>query len=189
VPPPEFARRRTFDTSFFVFVGMALVSGIAVWVFKGSDVFFDALGNDGQLILRIIPLIGAGFLIGGFSQILLPSDLVGRWLGAESGLRGIAIATVAGIFTPGGPIISFPLVVALAAAGADIGALVAYITSWSVLGLTRIIMWELPFMGADFTATRFAASLLLPFIAGLIARRLQMRIKTSQPPDGKGTAD
>jgi len=64
------------------------------------------------------------------------------------------------------------LVVALAAAGADIGALVAYLTSWSVLGLTRIIMWELPFMGTVFTATRFAASLVLPFVAGLIARRL-----------------
>ncbi len=189
MPQPEYARRRTFDTSFFIFVGIALASGIAVWVFKGRGVFFDALSGDGRLILRIVPLIGAGFLIGGFSQILMPSDLVGRWLGAESGLRGIAIATVAGIFTPGGPIISFPLVVALAAAGADIGVLVAYITSWSMLGLTTIIMWELPFMGAEFAATRFAASLVLPIIAGLIARRLQMRIKASQPPDGEGKAD
>ena len=189
MPQPEFVRRRTFDKSFFIFVGIALASGIAVWVFKGRGVFVDALGGDVRLIMRIVPLIGAGFLIGGFSQILMPSDLVGRWLGAESGLRGIAIATVAGIFTPGGPIISFPLVVALAAAGADIGALVAYITSWSVLGLTRIIMWELPFMGADFTATRFAASLVLPFIAGTIARQLQMRIGAAQARDGKGAAD
>ncbi len=186
---PELVRRRIFDTSFFVFVVLALAGGVAVWVFKGRGVFFDTLGDDARLIVRIVPLIGAGFLIGGFSQILMPSDLVGRWLGAESGLKGITIATVAGIFTPGGPIISFPLVVALAAAGADVGALVAYITSWSVLGLTRIIMWELPFMGTDFTVTRFAASLVLPFIAGLIARRLHMRIRAGQGQDDTGAAD
>ena len=186
---PEFVRRRTFDKSFFVFVVIAVVSGLAVWITEGSGTFFDALGTDVRLLLRIVPLIGAGFLIGGFSQVLIPSDLVGRWLGAESGMRGIAIATVAGIFTPGGPIISFPLVLSLAGAGADIGALIAYITSWSVLGLSRVITWELPFMGADFTATRWVASLPLPFIAGVIARRLQMRINAAQAANGKSEAE
>lgn len=189
VSQTDFVRRRTFDKSFFVFLVIAVVSGLAVWVFKGSSVFYDTLDGDARLILRIVPLIGAGFLIGGFSQILIPSDLVGRWLGAESGMRGIAIATIAGIFTPGGPIISFPLVVALASAGADIGALVAYITSWSVLGLSRVIMWELPFMGVDFAATRWASSLVLPFIAGVLARRLQIRISAAQAANDKNAAD
>ncbi len=185
----EFVHRRTFDKSFFLFVIIAVAAGAAVWISRGSGVFLDTLSGDLRLLLRIVPLIGAGFLIGGFTQILIPSDLVGRWLGAESGLRGIAIATVAGIFTPGGPIISFPLVLTLASAGADIGALIAYITSWSVLGLTRIITWELPFMGADFAATRWAASLPLPFIAGLIARRLQIHIVAARTSSGKDAAD
>lgn len=183
---PEFVPRRTFDKSFFVFLVIAVVSGIAVWFVKGSGTFFDTLGDDARLLLRIVPLIGAGFLVGGFSQVLIPSDLIGRWLGEESGLRGIAIATLAGIFTPGGPIISFPLVVALASAGADIGALVAYITSWSVLGLSRIIIWELPFMGAEFAAIRWSASLVLPFIAGIIARRLQIRLNAAQAAKDPG---
>lgn len=189
VPQPEFVRRRTFDKSFFVFLVIAVVSGLAVWFVRGSGTFVDTLADDARLLLRIVPLIGAGFLVGGFTQVLIPSDLIGRWLGEKSGMRGIAIATLAGIFTPGGPIISFPLVVALASAGADIGALVAYITSWSVLGLSRIITWELPFMGVDFTATRWAASLVLPFIAGTIARRLQIRINAAQAAKGKDAAD
>ena len=50
-------------------------------------------------------------------------------------------------------------------------------------------MWELPFMGADFTATRWAASLVLPFIAGTIARRLQIRINAAQTAKGNDAAD
>ncbi len=188
MPPTEPPRRAIFDLSFFVFVAAAAVSGAAVLLLKGPDVFLAALGGDVRLLLRIAPLIAAGLLVGGFMQVLLPSDLVARWLGQNSGLRGLSIATAAGVLTPGGPFVSFPLVLALAAAGADIGALVAYITSWSVLGVTRIIMWEVPFMGFDFAATRWVASLLLPFIAGLLARQLQIRIDASRAGDGAGKA-
>ena len=188
MPPNEPPRRAIFDRSLFIFAAVAAVSGAAVWWVKGPDVFLAALGGDALLLLRIVPLIAAGLLIGGFVQVLVPHDLVARWLGENSGLRGIAIATVAGILTPGGPIISFPLVLALAAAGADIGALIAYITSWSVLGLSRVIMWELPFMGADFAATRWAASLVLPFVAGLLARQLQNRIAGARAGRGGGKA-
>ena len=186
MPPSKSPRRAVFDLSFFIFAAVAAAAGAAVFWVKGPDVFLAALGGDARVLLRIVPLIAAGLLIGGFIQVLVPHDLVSRWLGENSGLRGIAIATAAGAVTPGGPIISFPLVVALAAAGADIGALVAYLTSWSILGVTRILMWELPFMGFDFAATRWAASFLLPFIAGLLARQLQIRLVASRADGGSG---
>ncbi len=177
-----FAGRRIFDVTFFVFLALAVGSGIAVWVFKGPEPFWAAMRMDGVLLLRIMPLLGAGFLIGGFIQVLVPNNLIARWLGGNSGIRGIAVATVAGMLTPGGPIVSFPIVVALASAGADIGALVAYITSWSVLGFTRIIMWEFPFMGAEFASIRWVSSLALPFIAGILARQIQIRIRVRPTP-------
>ncbi len=34
---------------------------------------------------------------------------------------------------------------AAAAAGADRGALVAYITAWATLGLQRVLVWDVPF--------------------------------------------
>ena len=170
--PTRFVRRQLFDLSFFLFLALAVGSGLAVFWLKGSAAVWRSLEDDGGLFLRILPQMIGGLLVGGFVQVLVPRDLVARWLGRESGLRGIAIATVAGAITPGGPIISFPLVVALGAAGADIGALVAYVTAWSTIGLNRIIIWELPFMGGDFALVRFLASLPLPFIAALIVRRL-----------------
>lgn len=91
-------------------------------------------------------------------------------------MRGLIIATVAGTITPGGPASAYALLAVLAASGADRGAMIAYITAWATLGLQRILVWDVPFMGAEFAILRFAISLPLPVVAGLIARRLPMRL-------------
>ena len=83
-------------------------------------------------------------------------------VGAESGLRGLLIATLAGTLTPGGPITSFPFVVALYMAGADRGSLVAYLTAWSLLAFHRMVIYEIPIMGARFAWQRVVSSLVLP---------------------------
>ena len=62
----------------------------------------------------------------------------------------MAIATAAGTVTPGGPMTSFPLVTVLRDSGTGIGALVAYVTAWTTMGLQRVFMWEVPLMGAEF---------------------------------------
>ena len=85
----------------------------------------------------------------------------------------MALATGVGAVTPGGPMTSFPLVTALHEAGTGRGTLIAYLTSWSTLGLQRIVSWEVPLMGVEFAALRFLTSLPLPFIAGYISRCLK----------------
>ena len=41
-----------------------------------------------------------------------------------------------------------------------------YLTAWSLFGLQRIIMWEIPFLGPKVVAVRFAVSFFFPFLAG-----------------------
>jgi hypothetical protein len=74
--------------------------------------------------------------------------------------------------TPGGPMTSFPLVNALHDLGTGRAALIAYLTSWSTLGLQRILSWELPLMGVEFAVLRFLTSLPLPFVAAAVSRFL-----------------
>ena len=47
-----------------------------------------------------------------------------------------------------------------------------YITSWAILGAQRIIVWDIPFMGIEFSMYRLLISIPLPIIAGLLARRM-----------------
>lgn len=155
-----------------VFAILAAVSGLLCFWFGGAGAVADALGHAGGLLVFVLPQLAAGLLIGGLVQELVDREKVSRLLGSRSGLLGLILATVGGLVTPGGPFTSFPLVYALWIAGADIGALVAYVAAWALIGLNRLIIWELPFMGPEFTALRFLVSLPLPLIAGLIARWL-----------------
>ena len=70
---------------------------------------------------------------------------------------------------PGGPFVTFPLVLAFATAGAGVPQMAALITGWSIFALHRIITWEYPVLGWRFVVLRLIAALPLPFLAGLLA--------------------
>jgi uncharacterized membrane protein YraQ (UPF0718 family) len=133
----------------------------------------------------VFPRVLLALMVAGLVQAVLPRDKVAYWVGSESGFRGIVIATVAGALTPGGPMTSFPFVVALYMAGADRGSLVAYLTSWELLGFQRFMIWEVPLLGPEFALLRGLANLPLPILAGLLARKLP-GIAPRVPPPGEG---
>jgi uncharacterized membrane protein YraQ (UPF0718 family) len=62
--------------------------------------------------------------------------------------------------------VSVPFMVALANSGAALAPLVAYMTSWSLFGMQRIIAWEAPLMGWRFVVVRVIPSLAFPVLAG-----------------------
>jgi hypothetical protein len=159
-----------FGPTFWVFLIIATTSGIACWMLEGPDVFRHSLSGDLALMADVIPRIMAAVALAGLVQVLVPRAAVARALGEESGAKGIALAAGAGALTPGGPMTSFPLVNALHAAGSGRPALISYLTSWSVLGLQRMLSWEIPLLGADFTIIRSIASLPLPFVAAAMSR-------------------
>ena len=100
---------------------------------------------------------------------LLPTDLVSDWIGAGSGMAGVLVASAVGAGLPGGPMLAFPLAIALQRAGAGPEALVALITAWSLIAVHRSMMFEIPLLGGRFTAWRIALCVPLPLIAGALA--------------------
>jgi len=124
-----------------------------------------------RTFLDILPLLVVSFAIAGLVQVWVPRDLIGRYLGAQSGLRGIGIGCLIGAITPGGPYVSFPIVAAIYKAGAGIGTVVAFITAWSLWALARLPM-EMALIGPTVTLKRLAATLIFPPLAGILARAL-----------------
>ena len=173
--------RRSFGRSFWGFVIFAIVSATACYLVIGPEAFDEAVENDADMLLKTLPRIIAAMLVAGMIWVMLPRDRLTRMIGSESGFKGLVIAAMAGVVTPGGPSAAFSLLAVLGAAGADRGAMVACIASWSMLGFQRIIVWDVPMMGAEFSLTRFLVSLPLPILAGLIARALPLRVVLVDP--------
>jgi uncharacterized membrane protein YraQ (UPF0718 family) len=108
------------------------------------------------------------FIVAGMVQVLIPREIIGQWVGAESGMRGILLGTLAGGLTPGGPYVSLPLVAGFLSAGAGIGTMVAYLTAWSLWAVSRLPL-EFGILGWRFTVIRLACTFFMPPIAGFIA--------------------
>lgn len=174
-----------FGRGFWVFLGVAIVTGAACWALRGREVFLHALFHDLDLLGGLLPRVLVALSIAALIWFLLPRDRISTLVGSNSGLRGLVIATAAGIVTPGGPSSAYALLAVLGLSGADRGPLIAYITSWGLLGLQRVLVWDVPFMGAEFAILRFLVCLPLPIVAGLIARRLPLAMRIRDQASGR----
>ncbi len=139
---------------------------------RGVPTAQRALRETGQSVARVLPLLLLALPMAAFLAELIPPDIAAGWLGPDSGIAGIAIASLAGGFIPGGPFVSFPLVLSFSKAGAGTAQMVALITGWAILGFHRVIAWEWPVLGGRFVAIRLLASFALPVLAGLLAQLL-----------------
>lgn len=167
------------DRVFFAVLAVAVASAAVLYEVRGEDAVLAALDADFRLFAVLLVFLPPVLFLAAYFEVLMPIGLIEKWLGSGSGLKGILVATVAGAFTPGGPWLAFPVVVALQRAGADWGPLVAYVSSWSLLAVSRIFVFELPLLGPRFVIVRYAASLVLPVIAGIIASQI---VRVWKPP-------
>ena len=150
-----------------IWLGVSAVAGAACWWLKGQATLETALHSYIWQLIDLVPRMSGALMIGGFVQVLVPRGLISEWLGDGAGMRGVLIAHGVGALTPGGPILAFPLVAVLANSGASLPSVITFTTSWATLGVHRIVMWELPFLGAGFASVRYLASIPLGIIAGL----------------------
>lgn len=161
-----------FDGSMIFFMALAVVSAGLVYWAKGPAALTHALGQAVRLFASVVPMIALGMMLGGLARELADPRRIAPILGAQSGWAGLVLATALGALTPGGPFAAFPIVYALFVAGADVGAVIAYVTAWSVIGVHRVVIWEWPLLGHEFVIVRVLTSLPLPILAGALARVL-----------------
>ncbi len=138
---------------------------------KGGDQHLIGLKSAFWMVFEIMPLLLCAFIVAGMIQVLLPQALVAKWVGQESGFRGIMIGCLAGGLAPGGPYVSLPIIAGLIKSGAGIGTVVSFLTGWSIWAVARLPM-EVGILGWKFTLIRVVSTLIFPPIAGLIAQAL-----------------
>ena len=139
---------------------------------RGRQVFEEGLRNGALEFLRLLPRIALGVIGAGFFAAAMPADWIAPYLGPQSGVTGVAIATLAGALTPGGPVVGFSIGAAALKSGAGAPQVIAYSTAWALYAIHRLLMWEIPLMPPRVVWLRALASLPLPFIAAGLATLL-----------------
>ena len=162
------------ETVVALILTLVVLMVLALW--RGTEIFVLGWRTSLQQLVHFLPVLVVAMLIAGFTEILLPKNVVESWLSDSSGWHGIALAWLAGILTPGGSIIGLPLIAALYKAGVGISVLITYATSFATLSILRVPI-EVGFYGWRLTGLRLLVSLVLPIIAGMLTQLLLPLLK------------
>jgi uncharacterized membrane protein YraQ (UPF0718 family) len=154
-----------------VIMGVLAIILVSIGYYKGGGEHVLGLKSAMSMTIQILPLVIFAFIVAGMIQTLVSHEFLSKWIGKESGIRGILIGTVAGGLTPGGPYVSLPIAAGLLRSGASVGTTVAFLTGWSLWAFGRLPI-EVGIMGWKFTLIRMVSTFFFPLIAGLIANRL-----------------
>ncbi|MDY6877447.1 MAG: permease [Chloroflexota bacterium] len=153
----------------------AAVILLAIAFRQGRDLPLAGLLAGGRTLWRNLPLLLLGFILAGLAQVLIPRDLITRWLGTEAGGKGVLIGCVVGGLVPGAPYATFPLIATLYQAGASLGAVVGFVSAWSLWSVSRLPI-EIALIDSRPALVRYAITFIVPPIAGLLAEAVARRL-------------
>jgi len=154
-----------------IVMGALALALLSIGYYRGQGQHIRGLKSALNMTIEVLPLLLCSFIVAGMVQVLLPRELLSKWVGTESGMRGILIGTTVGGLAPGGPYVCLPIVAGLLRAGAGVGTMVAFLTGWSLWAVSRLPM-EVGLLGWRFTLVRIASTFFFPPIAGFIAQTL-----------------
>ena len=179
---------KKLDLTFLILAALVFTA-VAVAFWRGGwQLTLLGLMQAGQLVEMIWLRLILGLTLAGLVQVLVPRELIAKWLGHTSGLRGILIGSYIGILMPGGPYVMLPLIASIYRAGAGVGPVIALLTGRALLGIQMLIVWQIPFLGVEIPLARYIACLFLPPLVGLAGGAL-FRIVTGLSPGAAGTGD
>ena len=158
------------DTTTLAMIVVA-VTLLAIAFGRGRDVPLAGLQAAGRTLWRNLAILLLGFIIAGLAQVLIPKDIITDWLSDQAGTRGIFIASVVGGLVPGAPYAVFPLVGTLYQAGAGLGAVVSFVSAWSLWSVSRLPV-EMALIDPKPALVRYAITFVVPPIAGLLAQTI-----------------
>ena len=156
-------------TSFVLVTVVVILLVIAFW--QGRDLPLAGLQTAGLILWRNLPILLLSFVIAGLVQVLIPGDLITNWLGPQTGSKGVLIGCVVGGLVPGSPYAVFPIVAALYKGGAGLGAVVSFVSAWSLWSVSRLPV-EMALIDPKPALVRYAITFIVPPIAGLLAQAI-----------------
>ena len=85
-------------TLVILLVTLCGLMGLALW--HGTDTFVGGWHAAMRQLVCFVPVLLITMLLDGFTEVLLPHDIVRQWLSDSAGWRGMGLASLAGVLTP-----------------------------------------------------------------------------------------
>lgn len=166
--PQEYVRRfHPLLASTLIMAAIAAALFAFAWSRDGAQAAAQGGTIGFRRLVQVLPLLVFAFLATGLIESLIPRELFARWVGAESGYRGIMLGSLAGAIAPGGPLVQAGIAAGFLKGGAALAPVVAFLVAGELWGFTLIPI-EVGLLGWKVYLTRLAFTFFVPPMAGLL---------------------
>ena len=150
-----------------VFIAVSALTGFETGIRMGK--------NLGSFLLTMVKILPGAFILIGLFDVWVPRHIVERHLGEASGLMGHLWMILLAGTSVGGLYVAFPMACALQKKGAALPVIFTYLGASGICRLP-MTLFEISFMGAEFTIVRYLVSLpLLVLSSHVMGTILQKR--------------
>ncbi|MDY6847296.1 MAG: permease [Chloroflexota bacterium] len=162
------------DTTTAILIAISIVLLIFMLI-KDKTLAFNGIKMAGMTLWNNLAILLVGFLLAGLIQVLIPKALIADWLGNQAGFKAVFFGCLAGGLIPGSPYAAFPIAAGFYKAGAGMGAMVGFISAWSLWSVTRLPI-EIALIDPKLALIRYGITFIVPPAAGLLAFFLEKNI-------------
>ena len=167
--PDKKKARKEIIRGYVLFAAALIAAAIILWIFPGKVT--AATTTTWNYFLEMIMILPAVMVIVGLFSVFVSTELVVKYMGKTSGIKGILLAVFFGMLPTGPLYVAFPLAVALRSKGASISNIVIFLSAWACIKLPQELV-ELQFLGIEFMAARLVLTIIFVAIMGLFIERL-----------------
>ena len=121
--------------------------------------------------IEMITIFPAVLILMGLADVWVPKSLINKYLGKNSGLKGIFISIFLGTLPTGPLYIAFPIAAELLRKKARISNVMIFLGVWASLKIPQISV-EIKFLGIKFAIIRFIFTLISIILIGYLIEML-----------------
>ena len=122
-------------------------------------------------LVEMMLILPAVMVILGLFAVWVPKDIVVKYLGKISGVKGVFLAIILGALPTGPLYIAFPMAAALLKKGAKISNIIVFLSAWACIKIPQEMV-ELQFLGIRFMISRLILTVIFVVIMGLFIEQV-----------------
>ena len=148
-----------------------IISAILLSIFP--DRKRTVIGVSSNFFIEMILILPAVMVMLGLFEVWVPKNIVVKYIGKASGMKGILLSLTLGALPTGSLYIAFPMAAALIKKGAKISNIVIFLSAWACIKIPQEMV-ELQFLGLHFMLSRLILTIAFVILMGLLIEMVIM---------------
>ena len=150
------------------FIGLALTTLLFLLVLKAfPSKSATVLSTSFVYFKEMMVILPAIMILMGLFMVWVSKDVVLKYMGKTSGLKGVFVSIFLGALPTGPLYAAFPLALALKNKGASISNIVIFLSAWACIKIPQELV-EIQFLGLKFMMARLLLTIIFVTIMGRI---------------------